>query len=89
MTLLPHLASYNYFLADSEEMLVVETHPERVRVRTAEGGVLVAVPRLGWIAFALGAPCRKQYIEAAGASFSYLHDSVSQFFDEISGMGHD
>ncbi len=40
IALLPHLASYNYFLADRHEMLVVEAHPERVRVRAAEGGVL-------------------------------------------------
>mgnify|MGYP005849917785 CR=1 FL=1 len=36
----PHIASFNYFLADPHEMLVVECHPERVRVREAEDGVL-------------------------------------------------
>ncbi len=40
IALLPHLASYNYFLADPNEMLVVEAHPERVRIRTADRGVL-------------------------------------------------
>lgn len=39
-TNLPHLASYNYFVADSKNMYVVEAHPERVRVREAENGVL-------------------------------------------------
>lgn len=40
IALLPHLASYNYFLADPNEMLVVEAHPERVRMRAADRGVL-------------------------------------------------
>ena len=37
----PHVAPYNYFIADAREMFVVEAHPERVRVREAEDGVLV------------------------------------------------
>lgn len=37
----PHIASYNYFVADGKEMFVVEAHPERVRVREPENGVLV------------------------------------------------
>ena len=36
----PHISSFNYFLADREEMLVVEAHPERTCVREAENGVL-------------------------------------------------
>lgn len=40
IALMPHLASYNYFLADSDGMLVVEAHPDRVRMRAADGGVL-------------------------------------------------
>lgn len=145
IALVPHLASYNYFLADPGEMLVVEAHPERIRARRAEDGVLacanhyahpdmielmraeppssrareeflsngarqirdtlgeqglpeaaaasatrdiaslmrdhtvpvcghvdgmatlwssIAAPRLRWIAFAAGAPCRKRYVES-------------------------
>lgn len=37
----PHLASYNYFVADAHEMYVVEAHPETTAVRTPEDGVLV------------------------------------------------
>ena len=36
----PHIASFNYFLADPHDMLVVECHPQRVRMREAEDGVL-------------------------------------------------
>lgn len=39
---LPHLSSYNYLVADPREAFVVETHPELVRVREAEGGVVAA-----------------------------------------------
>lgn len=39
---LPHLASYNYLVADDREVFVVEAHPERTRVREAENGVLAA-----------------------------------------------
>ncbi len=39
---LPHLSSYSYLLADPEEALVVEAHPDRVRVRRPEAGVLAA-----------------------------------------------
>ncbi len=37
----PHIASYNYFVADAHEMYVVEAHPEKTAVRTADNGVLV------------------------------------------------
>lgn len=37
----PHLASYNYFVADGEAMFVAEAHPEKVRVREPVNGVLV------------------------------------------------
>ena len=37
---MPHLSPFNYFLADPDEMLVVEAHPERTRVRHAVNGVL-------------------------------------------------
>lgn len=37
----PHIASYNYFVADAETMRLVEAHPERVRVREPDNGVLV------------------------------------------------
>jgi hypothetical protein len=40
IALLPHLASYNYFLADPDGMLVVEAHPERVRMRAADRDIL-------------------------------------------------
>jgi len=36
----PHIAPFNYFLADGDEMLVVEAHPLRARVRHPEDGVL-------------------------------------------------
>ncbi|MGE5580464.1 MAG: C45 family autoproteolytic acyltransferase/hydrolase [Bacillota bacterium] len=36
----PHIAPFNYFLADRNEMLVVEAHPVRARVRLPEDGVL-------------------------------------------------
>ncbi len=36
----PHISPFTYFLADKEEMLVVEAHPERTRVRHATDGVL-------------------------------------------------
>ncbi len=39
---LPHLSTYNYLVADAREAFVVETHPERCRVREADGGVLAA-----------------------------------------------
>lgn len=41
LTDVPHIASYNFFVADAKEMFVVEAHPERVRVRQPEDGVLV------------------------------------------------
>lgn len=37
----PHIASYNYFVADSKAMFVVEAHPQRVTVREPEAGTLV------------------------------------------------
>lgn len=37
----PHIASYNFFIADAYEMYVVEAHPEKTAVRTPEDGVLV------------------------------------------------
>lgn len=37
----PHIASYNYFVADAREMFVVEAHPEKIAVREPEDGVLV------------------------------------------------
>lgn len=37
----PHIASYNYFIADAHEMYVVEAHPEQTAVRTPNDGVLV------------------------------------------------
>ncbi|HEY3366561.1 MAG TPA: C45 family peptidase [Symbiobacteriaceae bacterium] len=37
---LPHIAGYNYFVADREAMYVVEAHPERVRVREPKSGIL-------------------------------------------------
>jgi len=40
ITNMPHLSSYNYFIADPAEMAVVETHPERVRVRSPKDGIL-------------------------------------------------
>lgn len=38
----PHIASYNYFVADTKEMFVVEAHPQKVRVREPELFVLAA-----------------------------------------------
>lgn len=38
---LPHIASYNYFVADNQDMYVVEAHPERTRVREPVEGILV------------------------------------------------
>lgn len=63
----PHIASYNYFLADPEEMLVVEAHPERCRVRGPEDGVLVCTnhpvhPEMRDLeATAIGANSRRRY----------------------------
>jgi hypothetical protein len=36
----PHIAPFNYFLADRNEFLVFEAHPVRARVRLPENGVL-------------------------------------------------
>lgn len=37
----PHIASYNYLVADADELYVVEAHPEKTAVRAPEDGVLV------------------------------------------------
>jgi hypothetical protein len=39
---MPHLMSYAYLVADDQEMFVVETHPELVRVREAEADYIAA-----------------------------------------------
>jgi predicted choloylglycine hydrolase len=39
---MPHLMSYNYLIADPQEMFVVEAYPGSVRVREAEGNHIAA-----------------------------------------------